>query len=71
MLVLLAAVNEGLGTAFVEVEDPRRLQELLGIPADYLPIGVTMVGHPAPDRKSDSLKRGRRSLDDVLHRERW
>lgn len=71
MLVLLAAVNEGLGTAFVGVGEPKRLQELLDIPADYLPIGVTMIGHPAPDQKSGSLKRGRRSLDTVLHRERW
>ena len=71
MLVLLAAVNEGLGSAFVGVHDPAELQRLLGIPADYLPIGVTMIGHPAPDTKSGSLKRGRRSLDDVLHRERW
>lgn len=71
MLVLLAAVNEGLGTAFVGVMESRRLQELLGIPEEYLPIGVTMIGHPAPDQKSGSLNRGWRSLDDVLHRERW
>ena len=71
MLVLLAAVNEGLGTAFVGVMEPKRLQDLLGIPDDYLPIGVTMIGHPAPDQKSGSLKRGRRALDTVLHREKW
>ncbi len=71
MLILLAAVNEGLGTAFVGVMEPKRLQEALGIPTEYLPIGVTMIGHPAPDMKSGSLKRGRRSLDDVLHREHW
>jgi nitroreductase len=71
MLVLLAAVNEGLGSAFVGVMEPRRLQELLGIPDDWLPIGVAMIGHAAPDTKSGSLKRGRRRLEDVLHRERW
>jgi len=71
MLILLAAVNEGLGTAFVGVMEPKRLQDLLGIPEEYLPIGVTMIGHPAPDVKSGSLKRGRRPLDAVLHRERW
>jgi nitroreductase len=71
MLILLAAVNEGLGTAFVGVMEPKRLQEALGIPTEYLPIGVTMIGHPAPDMKSGSLKRGRRSLVDVLHREHW
>jgi nitroreductase len=71
MLVLLAAVNEGLGTAFVGVMEPRRLQETLGIPEEYLPIGVAMIGHAAPDRKSPSLKRGRRSLENVLHLNRW
>jgi nitroreductase len=71
MAVLLAATNEGLGSAFIGVHEPTRLQELLGIPEAYLPIGVTMIGHAAPDKKSGSLKRGRRNLEDVLHRERW
>ena len=71
MLVLLAAVDEGLGTAFVGVKDPTELQSALGIPEEHLPIGVVFIGHPAPDMKSGSLKRGRRPLDDVLHRGRW
>jgi nitroreductase len=71
MLLLLAAVNEGLGSAFIGVPNPRDLQDLLGIPDDYLPIGIVMIGHAAPDRKSGSLKRGHRSLDAVWHRERW
>lgn len=71
MAILLAATNEGLGSAFIGVMDPSQLQELLGIPEDYLPIGVAMIGHSAPDKKSGSLKRGRRKLEDVLHRERW
>lgn len=71
MAILLAATNEGLGSAFIGVMDPSQLQELLGIPEDYLPIGVAMIGHRAPDKKSGSLKRGRRKLEDVLHRERW
>lgn len=71
MAVLLAATNEGLGSAFIGVMDPSQLQELLGIPEEYLPVGVAMIGHAAPDKKSGSLKRGRRKLEDVLHRERW
>lgn len=71
MLVLLAAVEEGLGTAFVGVKDPSELQRELGIPEEHIPIGVVFVGHPAPDKKSGSLKRGRRPLDEVLHREGW
>lgn len=71
MLVLLAAVDEGLGTAFVGVQDPTELQAVLNIPEDHQPIGVVFIGHPAPDKKSGSLKRGRRALNDVMHREQW
>lgn len=71
MLVLLAAVDEGLGTAFVGVQDPTELQQALNIPKDHMPIGVVFIGHPAPDKKSGSLKRGRRPLETVLHRETW
>ncbi len=71
MLLLLAAVNEGLGAAFVGVWRQRDLQELLGIPGDFVPIGVTLLGHPAPDKRSGSLKRGFRSLDTIWHKEHW
>ena len=71
MLILLAAVDEGLAGAFVGVWRQRDLQKLLYIPEDFIPIGVTMIGHPAPDVPSPSLKRGRRSLDAVLHWNGW
>jgi nitroreductase len=71
VLILLAAVDNGLAGAFVGVWKQRELQELLGIPEHFLPIGVTMIGHGAVDKKSGSLKRGRRSLGDVLHWEHW
>jgi nitroreductase len=71
MLMLLAAVNEGLGGAFVGSRDPDAVRKLLDIPEEHLPVGVMMIGHPAPDKKSGSLKRGRRPIDDVVHWERW
>lgn len=71
MLILLGATNEGLGSAFVGVHETDDLRSLLGIPEEHTPIGVVMLGYAAPDKKSGSLKRGRRSLDEVLHRERW
>ncbi|MDQ1536882.1 MAG: hypothetical protein QOE58_1275, partial [Actinomycetota bacterium] len=37
-----------------------------GIPARLSIIGVISVGYPAPDRKSPSLKRGRRPLSEVV-----
>lgn len=71
LLILLGAVNEGLAGAFVGVWDQKGLQDYLGIPEDFLPIGVAMIGHGAPDRKSPSLQRGRRPLETVLHWEHW
>jgi nitroreductase len=72
MIILLAAVSEGLAAAFVGLfPDPRQANELLGIPPDFVPIGVIMIGHGAPDVPSPSLNRGRRPLETVLHRERW
>lgn len=71
MLVLLAAVAEGLAAGFLGVHSIPGLRQLLGMPEEVTPIGVVTVGHPAPDRRSGSLQRGRRSPGAVIHRERW
>lgn len=71
MLLLLGAVDAGLGAAFVGLHDPDALRPLLGIPEDVEPLGVMLLGHPAPDRRTLSSRRGRKPLDAVLHRERW
>lgn len=67
--VLLAAVDEGLGAGFLGSHRMPEIKNLLGIPHDVSPIGLVTIGHPAPDRRSGSLKRGRRP--DTIHRERW
>jgi nitroreductase len=69
MAILLAAVDEGLGAGFLGVQSFEGLAEHLGIPAHVAPIGVITIGHPAPDRRSSSLDRGRRP--EVVHREQW
>ncbi|MFP5333234.1 MAG: nitroreductase family protein [Acidimicrobiia bacterium] len=69
MAILLAAVNEGLGAGFLGAQSFQGLAEFLELPPDVTPIGVVTVGHPAPDRRSSSLRRGRRT--GVVHRERW
>lgn len=71
MLVLLAAVNEGLGAGFVGFHALPSIKAELEIPDDVTPIGVVTMGHPAPDRKSGSLKRGRKSKEQVVYRDRW
>ena len=40
------------------------LRHALDLPADMQPIGVVTIGHPLPDRRSGSLKRGWVSRDD-------
>jgi nitroreductase len=71
MLVLLGAVNEGLVAAFAGAHDLQALRDLLGMPPEVTPMGVIPIGHPAPDKRSPSLKRGRKLLPEVVHYERW
>lgn len=71
MLLLLAAVDEGLGAGFFGVRRLRGLRELLGIPDDVTPIGVVTVGHPAGEQPKGSAKRGRKAPAHVIRWERW
>ncbi|HVM29270.1 MAG TPA: nitroreductase family protein [Candidatus Limnocylindrales bacterium] len=59
MLVLLASVDEGLAAGFLGTDRLADLQAELELAADMVPIGVVTIGHPLPDRRSGSLKRGR------------
>lgn len=71
MLVLLAAVAEGLAAGFLGSHAFTDIKTALGIPDDFDPIGLVTIGHPAPDRRSGSLARGRKPTDDIVHRETW
>jgi nitroreductase len=71
MIVLLAAVAEGLDAGFAGTHDLDALRALLGIPAEAMPVGVIPIGHRAPDKPSPSLKRGRKPETEFVHRERW
>ena len=71
MLLLLAAVDEGLAAGFPSLKSYDGLRALLRIPADVQPIGIVTIGKPAPDRRSGSLDRGRRSTAAVIHHDRW
>jgi nitroreductase len=74
MLILLTAVDAGLGALFFGVppEKIETLRSTFGVPAELHPIGTVAVGYPAPrDRPSPSLKRGHRPPEEVVHRGRW
>jgi nitroreductase len=71
MIVMLAAHDAGLAAGFAGTEDPSRLQDALGIPAEFVPVGVIPVGRPLPDLRSPSLKRGWFPIDEFAHFEGW
>jgi nitroreductase len=77
MLLLLAAIDEGLGAGlFGLVGDKNdRLRELLGMPDDFEIVGVVTLGHAAPEpteeRRKEAIRRRRRTFDEVVRWERW
>lgn len=71
MLLLLAAVDEGLGAGFLHIENLEALGSLLALPEEVTPMGVVTVGHPADEQPSGSARRGWKPLDEVVRWERW
>jgi nitroreductase len=71
MVLLLAVVDEGLAARFAGSWDLDALRALLAIPPEVTPVGVIPVGHPAPDKRSPSLSRGRKAEAKYAHYERW
>lgn len=71
MLLLLAVVDEGLAAGLLGAHRVVGIRQALDIPATVHVVGVVTVGHPAPDRRSSSLRRGWRDLDEVVSWQRW
>jgi nitroreductase len=71
MAVLLAAVDEGLAAGFLGVHSVPQLSDLLAIPDHFDPIGIVTIGVPAPDRRSGSLDRPKKTVTDVVFTDRW
>jgi nitroreductase len=73
MLILLTAVDEGLGACFFGIPPSRTadFHAAFEVPDAYTPIGAITAGYRAPDRRSPSLRRGRREAEQVVHQGRW
>ncbi|WP_022923731.1 nitroreductase family protein [Serinicoccus marinus] len=73
LLMLLTAVDEGLGGLFFGVPADRQEATLdaLGAPPDRRIVGAVAMGYAAPDRPSPSLRRGRRPVGEVAHEGRF
>jgi FMN reductase [NAD(P)H] len=77
MLVLLAAIEEGLGAGVygVPVEQDAQWRELLKIPADLTVVSGVTVGVPGPDpdraRRTSVLSQRRKPVEEVVHWNTW
>jgi FMN reductase [NAD(P)H] len=77
MLVLLAAIDEGLaaGVYGVPVEEEPRWRELLGVPDDLRIVAGATVGRPLPDpewsKVTSRATQRRRDLDELVRWNRW
>jgi len=73
LLILLAVVDGGLAAYLAGAFRPDLLRKELGIPDDFVPVGVISIGYPDYDRHvpSPSLDRGRRPLSQVVHSQHW
>ncbi len=77
MLVLLAALEEGLGAGVygVPVEEDARWRELFALPDDLTIVTGVTVGHPAEDpdwdRATSAFSQRRRAPDEVVRWNRW
>jgi nitroreductase len=75
LLMLLAAVDEGLGALFFGIPPHQigEFRDLFGVPEQYLPIGAVAIGHPDPaaDKGGSGKVIKRRGLEDLVHRGHW
>ncbi len=75
LLMLLAAVDEGLGALFFGITPDKiaEFRQLYGVPEEYVPIGAVVVGHPDPaaDKGGSAKVIKRRGLDELVHRGSW
>jgi nitroreductase len=74
MLILLAAVDEGLGGWFFGITyGERELLDRFGVPEHLRPIGIIGLGYRAGDEEPSGswMKRRRRPFDDQVHRNGW
>jgi nitroreductase len=73
LLLLLAAVDAGLGACFLgNFRGERALATALGVPGDRRYLGAVLIGEPGgDDPPSPSLARGRRAAEEAVHFGRW
>jgi nitroreductase len=67
MIILLSAVNEGIGASFVGAFEDNKVSNILGLPIHVKPIGIIALGYPAEKPKRFE----RIELRNLVHYERY
>jgi nitroreductase len=65
--IILAATEEGLATCWVCNFDEAKAKEILGIPPEVRVLAMTPLGYPNAEPRPFA----RKSLHELLHKERW
>ena len=75
LLILLTAVDEGLGACFFGIAPDRdhAVRRTFGIPDDHDPVGAITLGHPAadPGAAGSPTRRRRTPTAQLVHRAHW
>ena len=67
MIILLSAVNEGIGASFVGAFEDNKVSKILGLPVHVRPMGIIALGYPA--EKPERFERI--ELNKLVHYERY
>ncbi|MEM4308121.1 MAG: nitroreductase family protein [Thermoplasmata archaeon] len=67
MLIMLAALEHGLGTCWVGAFDEEAVRRILQIPEHARPVIIIPIGYPAEQPEM----RKRAPIEEYLHQERW
>ncbi|MEF8848044.1 MAG: nitroreductase family protein [Candidatus Thermoplasmatota archaeon] len=76
--LILAATNEGLGSCWIAAFDEKKIKKILDIPEEIKVIALTPLGYPSEKQglqgrinKFFSKSKKRKSLNRIVHREKW
>jgi nitroreductase len=66
--MILVATELGLGTCWICAFDEKKTKSALGIPENIRVVAMTPLGYPAEQKEPVSE---RKSLDEIVHRDKW
>ena len=69
LLILLGAVEQGLGACFVASYDAEEVAKLFGLPPHVRPVGLITIGYPAEAPRKPTTKKI--PLKKLVHVDKW